>query len=109
MQRAIESRDENNDEVDETEIDDEELDLERDDDLLDESIIRLLEDDESGGLFYEEDGKAIFESTENQHKVKLVVEKDSNVSLKYDNNGVVTEGNHNSGGNVMINIIQQWS
>lgn len=109
LNEAIEARDESEQEEleDSENVDDEELDLDNEKDALDESLIQLLEDDESNGLFYEEDGKAIFESVEGENKVKLIINKDTNVSLKYDNQGVITEGNHNSGGNVIINIIQQ--
>jgi hypothetical protein len=108
LNEAIEKRDNQNEEINETEsVDDEELDLDSEKDALDESLIQLMEEDNSNGLFYEEDDKAIFESVDGENKVKLIVDKDSNVSLKYDNKGVITEGNHNSGGNVIINIIQQ--
>ena len=107
LNEALEQRD-NNDDFNESEaVDDEELDLDRDKDALDESLIKVLQDEESKGLFYEEDDKAIFESVDGENKVKLIVDKETNVSLKYDNQGVITEGNHNSGGNVIINIIQQ--
>lgn len=58
-------------------------------------------------LFVErEDGKMVFVSKEDNITF-LVFSKDSNVSLKYDNKGVLTEGKLNSGGNVNINITQQ--
>ena len=85
LEKAIEARDNNDKDIEKIDdVDDEELDVETD-----------------------KDAKAIFESVDGENKVKLIVNKETNVSLKYDNKGVITEGNHNSGGNVIINIIQQ--
>tara|TARA_R100000353_G_C6504836_1_gene195082 strand:- start:124 stop:915 length:792 start_codon:yes stop_codon:yes gene_type:complete len=108
LEKAIEARDNNDKDIEKIDdVDDEELDVETDKDALDETLIKVLEDENNKNLFYEEDDKAIFESVDGENKVKLIVNKETNVSLKYDNKGVITEGNHNSGGNVIINIIQQ--
>ena len=69
-------------------------------------MLNVIKSDESSSIFTEEDGKAVFES-DAENKVKLILDPDSDVSLRYDNKGAITEGNLNNGGNITINIIQQ--
>ena len=65
-----------------------------------------FDDQEQDSIFEIEDDKATFTS-DNENKIKLIVPSVSDVSLKYDNKGTVTEGVLNAGGSVSINIIQQ--
>ena len=107
-QKANEQKEEvkEDEEVDEQEVDEEEVDIENEKEFTEEDILNALQSEDSSSIFIEVDGKAVFES-DNENKIKLIVDKTSNVTLKYDNKGVVTEGNLNNGGNVTINIIQQ--
>ena len=57
-------------------------------------------------LVVEKDGKMVFVN-DKANTLQLILDKDANVSLKYDNKGVITEANLNSGSSVLINITQQ--
>jgi len=87
-------------------IEDEELDKEKDEELFEEASLIDNGEGDTNSIFVIEDDKATFTS-DNENKVKLVVPSVSDVSLNYNNNGSVTEGTLNAGGNVTINIIQQ--
>ena len=92
--------------VEETnEVEEEEIEVE-DKEFTEEDLLNVIKSDESSSIFTEEDGKAVFES-DAENKVKLILDPDSDVSLRYDNKGAITEGNLNNGGNITINIIQQ--
>ena len=84
---------------------DEEIDNKKEEELLEEALI-ISDENEVESIFTIEDDKATFIS-DNDNKVKLVVPSVSDVTLKYDNKGAITEGTLNAGGNVTINIIQQ--
>lgn len=104
---AKEEQDDDNEENEsEEEVDEEEVEVEKEPEITEEDIFKVMQTDDSSNIFIEVDGKAVFES-DSENKIKLIVDKTSNVTLKYDNKGVVTEGNLNNGGNVTINIIQQ--
>ena len=75
-------------------------------DLYEEASYMNFDDQEQDSIFEIEDDKATFTS-DNENKIKLIVPSVSDVSLKYDNKGTVTEGVLNAGGSVSINIIQQ--
>ena len=87
-------------------IEDEEVDNEAEEELFEEASLIDNGDGDSESIFVIEDDKATFTS-DNENKVKLIVPSVSDVSLNYNNNGSVTEGTLNAGGNVNINIIQQ--
>ena len=84
---------------------DEEVEKEQKEEILEEAMVIATENDIES-IFVIEDDKATFTS-DNENKVKLVVPSVSDVTLKYDNKGAITEGTLNAGGNVTINIIQQ--
>ena len=84
---------------------DEEVDKGKEEELLEEAMVIETEND-TQSIFVIEDDKATFTS-DSDNKVKLVVPSVSDVTLKYDNKGAITEGTLNAGGNVTINIIQQ--
>ena len=96
-------------EGDEDDVDDrveeEEIEVE-DKEFTEEDLFNVIKTDESNSIFIEENGKAVFQS-DAENKVKLILDPDADVSLRYDNKGAITEGNLNNGGNITINIIQQ--
>lgn len=102
IQNILDNLDEKNENE---EANDEEVDKKNNDELFDEAFL-IEASEENQGIFIIEDDKATFIS-DDQNKVKLVVPSDSDVSLKYDNRGAITEGTLNAGGNISINIIQQ--
>ena len=73
---------------------------------MEEATFIDFSDEEQESIFEIEDDKATFTS-DNENKIKLIVPSISDVSLKYDNKGTITEGVLNAGGSVSINIIQQ--
>jgi hypothetical protein len=87
-------------------IDDEKVENDNQEDLYEEASYMNFDDQEQDSIFEIEDDKATFTS-DNENKIKLIVPSVSDVSLKYDNKGTVTEGVLNAGGSVSINIIQQ--
>lgn len=87
-------------------IDDEKVENDNQEDLYEEASYMNFDDQEQDSIFEIEDDKATFTS-DNENKIKLIVPSISDVSLKYDNKGTVTEGVLNAGGSVSINIIQQ--
>jgi hypothetical protein len=87
-------------------IDDEKVENDNQEDLYEEASYMNFDDQEQDSIFEIEDDKATFTSN-NENKIKLIVPSVSDVSLKYDNKGTVTEGVLNAGGSVSINIIQQ--
>ena len=87
-------------------FDDETVENEKQEDLLEEATFIEFNEDEQESIFEIEDDKATFTS-DNENKIKLIVPSISDVSLKYDNKGTITEGVLNAGGSVSINIIQQ--
>lgn len=87
-------------------IEDEELDKDNQEELFEEAALIESGEGDKNSIFVIEDDKATFTS-DNENKVKLIVPSVSDVSLNYNNNGAVTEGTLNAGGNVSINIIQQ--
>jgi hypothetical protein len=87
-------------------IEDEELDKDNQEELFEEAVLIESGEGDKNSIFVIEDDKATFTS-DNENKVKLIVPSVSDVSLNYNNNGAVTEGTLNAGGNVSINIIQQ--
>ena len=74
--------------------------------VTEESILVETEEKNKALFVKREDGKMVFVSKDDNIAF-LVFSEDSNVSLKYDNKGVLTEGKLNNGGNVNINITQQ--
>jgi len=87
-------------------IEDEKVENENQEDLLEEASYLDFNEEDTDSIFEIEDDKATFTS-DNENKIKLIVPSISDVSLKYDNKGTVTEGVLNAGGSVSINIIQQ--
>ena len=87
-------------------FDDEKVENDKQEDLLEEATFIEFNEDEQESIFEIEDDKATFTS-DNENKIKLIVPSISDVSLKYDNKGTITEGVLNAGGSVSINIIQQ--
>lgn len=76
------------------------------DDFKEEASYIDFDNENQNSIFEIEDDKATFTS-DNENKIKLIVPSVSDVSLKYDNKGTITEGVLNAGGSVSINIIQQ--
>ena len=103
IQNILDNIDEKNENE---ETNDEEVDRQNNDAELFEEAFLIEASEENKGIFVIEDNKATFIS-DDQNKVKLVVPSDSDVSLKYDNRGAITEGTLNAGGSISINIIQQ--
>ena len=87
-------------------VEDETVEKDNNDDFLEEATYIEFEEDDQNSIFEIEDDKATFTS-DNENKIKLIVPSVSDVSLKYDNKGTITEGVLNAGGSVSINIIQQ--
>jgi hypothetical protein len=87
-------------------IEDERVEKDNNEDFLEEATYIDFEEDDQNSIFEIEDDKATFTS-DNENKIKLIVPSVSDVSLKYDNKGTITEGVLNAGGSVSINIIQQ--
>tara|TARA_E500000318_G_scaffold92067_1_gene90532 strand:+ start:356 stop:1255 length:900 start_codon:yes stop_codon:yes gene_type:complete len=87
-------------------IDNEKMENDNQEDLYEEALYINFDDQEQDSIFEIEDDKAVFTS-DDENKIKLIVPSVSDVSLKYDNKGTVTEGVLNAGGSVSINIIQQ--
>ena len=87
------------------EVEEEEIEVEEKE-FTEEDLFNVVKSEDSNSIFIEEDGKAVFKS-DTENKVKLILNPDADVSLRYDNKGAITEGNLNNGGNIMINIIQQ--
>ena len=87
-------------------LDDEKIENDNQEDLMEEATFIDFSDEEQESIFEIEDDKATFTS-DNENKIKLIVPSISDVSLKYDNKGTITEGVLNAGGSVSINIIQQ--
>jgi hypothetical protein len=87
-------------------VEDETVEKDSNDDFLEEATYIEFEEDDQNSIFEIEDDKATFTS-DNENKIKLIVPSVSDVSLKYDNKGTITEGVLNAGGSVSINIIQQ--
>jgi hypothetical protein len=87
-------------------VEDERVEKDNNDDFLEEASYIDFEEDDQNSIFEIEDDKATFTS-DNENKIKLIVPSVSDVSLKYDNKGTITEGVLNAGGSVSINIIQQ--
>ena len=87
-------------------LDDEKVENDNQEDLIEEATFIEFSDEEQESIFEIEDDKATFTS-DNENKIKLIVPSISDVSLKYDNKGTITEGVLNAGGSVSINIIQQ--
>lgn len=87
-------------------VDDEKMENDNQDDFLEEASYLDFSSDDQNAIFQIEDDKATFIS-DNENKIQLTVPSVSDVSLKYDNKGTITEGVLNAGGSVSINIIQQ--
>jgi hypothetical protein len=87
-------------------LDDEKVESDNQEDFLEEATFIEFNDEDQESIFEIEDDKATFTS-DNENKIKLIVPSISDVSLKYDNKGTITEGVLNAGGSVSINIIQQ--
>jgi hypothetical protein len=87
-------------------VEDETVEKDNNDDFLEEASYIEFEEDDQNSIFEIKDDKATFTS-DNENKIKLIVPSVSDVSLKYDNKGTITEGVLNAGGSVSINIIQQ--
>lgn len=86
-------------------IDDEKL-SDSDDTTINE--VKLIVDKEgASSIFSEIDNRIYFISDENQNKVSISFDPNSSVSVNYENQGKVISGNHNNGGQVIININQQ--
>ena len=89
------------------EINEEEL-VEKEEEVVSiEEIIVTKE--EASGIFTEMDNKIYFIQDDNNNKVSISFDPTSSVSLTYENQGKIISGNHNNGGQVIININQQWS
>jgi len=86
--------------------DTEEENTETQEEEITEEDILIEIDDNTKSVFIEKDGKMVFVNDE-ANTLQLILDKDANVSLKYDNKGVITEANLNSGSSVLINITQQ--
>ena len=87
------------------EINEEEL-VEKEEEVVSiEEIIVTKE--EASGIFTEMDNKIYFIQDDNNNKVSISFDPTSSVSLTYENQGKIISGNHNNGGQVIININQQ--
>jgi hypothetical protein len=87
------------------EINEEEL-VEREEEVvLIEEIIVTKE--EASGIFTEINNKVYFIQEDNQNKVSISFDPTSSISVTYENQGKLISGDHNNGGQVIVNINQQ--
>ena len=84
---------------------DEEL-ADSDDTTINEEKL-IVDKEGASSIFSEIDNRIYFISDENQNKVSISFDPNSSVSVNYENQGKVISGNHNNGGQVIININQQ--
>ena len=89
----------------EEQIDEEEL-VEREEEIItvDEIIVTK---EEATGIFTEINNKVYFIQEDNQNKVSISFDPTSSVTVTYENQGKVISGDHNNGGQVIVNINQQ--
>tara|TARA_R110000850_G_scaffold65867_5_gene146979 strand:+ start:675 stop:1802 length:1128 start_codon:yes stop_codon:yes gene_type:complete len=67
----------------------------------------IVSEQEAKSIFTEIDNRIYFIAEENQNKVSISFDPTSSVSVNYENQGTFISGDHNNGGQVIINIIQQ--
>lgn len=91
----------------EEEIKEEEL-VEKEEEIItvDEIIVTK---EEATGIFTELNNKVYFIQEDNQNKVSISFDPTSSVTVTYENQGKVISGDHNNGGQVIVNINQQWN
>ena len=89
----------------EEQIEEEEL-VEREEEIItvDEIIVTK---EEATGIFTELNNKVYFIQEDNQNKVSISFDPTSSVTVTYENQGKVISGDHNNGGQVIVNINQQ--
>ena len=87
------------------EINEEEL-VEKEEEVVSIEEIFVTKE-EASGIFTEMDNKIYFIQDDNNNKVSISFDPTSSVSLTYENQGKIISGNHNNGGQVIININQQ--
>jgi hypothetical protein len=89
----------------EEEIKEEEL-VEKEEEIItvDEIIVTK---EEATGIFTELNNKVYFIQEDNQNKVSISFDPTSSVTVTYENQGKVISGDHNNGGQVIVNINQQ--
>jgi hypothetical protein len=87
------------------EINEEEL-VEREEEvvLIEEIIVSK---EEASGIFTEINNKVYFIQEDNQNKVSISFDPTSSISVTYENQGKLISGDHNNGGQVIVNINQQ--
>ena len=67
----------------------------------------IVSEQEAKSIFTEIDNRIYFIAEENQNKVSISFDPTSSVSVNYENQGTFISGDHNNGGQVIININQQ--
>ena len=87
------------------EINEEELVEKEEEVVLVEEIIVTRE--EATGIFTEINNKVYFIQEDNQNKVSISFDPTSSISVTYENQGKLITGDHNNGGQVIVNINQQ--
>ena len=87
------------------EINEEELVEKEEEVVLIEEIIVTRE--EASGIFTEINNKVYFIQEDNQNKVSISFDPTSSISVTYENQGKLISGDHNNGGQVIVNINQQ--
>lgn len=87
------------------EINEEELVEKEEEVVLIEEII--VSKEEASGIFTEINNKVYFIQEDNQNKVSISFDPTSSISVTYENQGKLISGDHNNGGQVIVNINQQ--
>ena len=67
----------------------------------------IVTEEKITSVFTEINNKLYFIRDENQNKVKISFDPTASISVNYENQGKIISGNHNNGGQVIININQQ--
>jgi hypothetical protein len=107
-----EDTEEDEDEDPESEEDDSDINMggeelvDSDDTTINEEKL-IVDKEGANSIFSEIDNRIYFISEENQNKVNISFDPNASVSVNYENQGKVISGNHNNGGQVIININQQ--
>ena len=72
--------------------------------LIEEIIVTK---EEASSIFTEINNKVYFIQEDNQNKVSISFDPTSSISVTYENQGKLISGDHNNGGQVIVNINQQ--
>jgi len=95
-----EQENENEDQIEEEEL------VEREEEIITVDDI-IVTKEEATGIFTELNNKIYFIQEENQNRVSISFDPTSSVTVTYENQGKVISGDHNNGGQVIVNINQQ--